>query len=332
MNELHNLLESESIKPYLNINKFEEIELPFEYNETDLDRIINDFTHLSHPRFQNIKSNLINKTTKLEEPQQQQPPIQIPFISPRKSYELTQFNCKITQIYENTPFEFIIDVGAGNSNLSRLHKLPTIAIEPNLKAQKVNKRLNGLMKHSVSSLEDNQVHYTKHFELNDEDTLRFIRSRQRSNSGKPKCLIIGLDTCGDLSGNIIDLVVKSPSFLDVIGCLFVPCCFHKVTKFISLKFMEHDVNFKVFGTSDLRALDNQEIIKRFEVEQDRSVHNACGIFIKWCFVYGFLSHVIETLVIQDRIELLKEHNHHPNIDIIFHFDKSSRNIAINCTT
>lgn len=347
---------------YQSIESYKQVSL--EYTSQDTSQIINDFIHLQHPSLTSIK--FINKTSSSPPSFPLRISPKFPQLSTRKTYEILQFSNYILSLNESTPFEFIVDVGAGKSYLGQ-------SLSSHFKIISIEKDVSKVKTFNRFIRQSPQIHQTTDLRFG-EDTIHFINSQKARNGELPRALIVGLDTCGDLPNMIMDGVVEGVKGLDVIGCCFVSCCFHKVSRFVSDELKGDGVRFDVLGYGqDLRFLSNDEIVLSFKKEFYKEVlelelddveltglknkdfenwessisrvgevygfeqldhlkfnqDEFIGNFIKWCFVKGVLSQVVETLVHHDRVRYLQNHGvGNVSIDALFDFNKSSRNILI----
>jgi len=251
-------LSSSLVKPFLEISSYKELEIPFEYTQNSNPQIIKDFIHQQHPKLCQFK--LINKqSTPISLPSSQT--INLPHISSRKSYEINQFISYINKLHTYYEFEFIIDVGAGKPYLgyalSSTFKI--LSIEKDISRVKTSRKLGFL-------LSNDSIHHTDSLNFGQE-TLRFINSQKSINGKVPKALIVGLDTCGDLPNMIMDGMLRGVQGVDVIGCCFVSCCYHKVSELRSHALKNVNVNFcGIASSQDLRFLKENEVVLAFKKE------------------------------------------------------------------
>lgn len=371
------LLSSPLVKPFLNIDSYKEIELPFDYKEEKESQIIKDLIHLEYLNFQQIKPLLIDKLSQsINLPKDQL--IHVPQgLSPRKTYEVEKFASYILSLHETVPFEFIIDIGAGKSYLGRAlcSKFPIVSIENDPIRTKTSKRIGSLL---LNGTKNDSIHYTTGIEFG-ADTLRFINSHKKVNNETPKAIVIGLDICGDTLPNMaMDALVNGIKGLEVIGTCFVGCCFHKIQDgFRSSTLRDHSPRFdKLMSSHDLRYLDHNDLILEFKREyfkekfQERTgmslnitilkntdyenwekfntrigeiygneqvrskieqvtKNEFISDFKKWCYVKGFISIVMESIIHEDRLMYLEENGCMDcSIEVLFNFTKSSRNVLI----
>jgi hypothetical protein len=236
----------------------------------------------------------------------------IPGLSKRKTHELSQLIPHILQLIKSHDVEFIIDVGSGKSYLSRyLSRVVTvICIEKNQMKVNTARRLD-----RISDIDICYINNLDQFNTVE----RFILSKKKNNQSVPNSLIVGLDICGDLLSQALKFMVNSQlSFLNIVGTVVVPCCFHKVTELLT-----SDVLLPPYRISDqdLRFLSDEEIQKKHEQESSVEFH-------AWTYEKGWLSRLYESLVLYDLLDFLKAHNYEAQLSPVFKFSISSRNMMI----
>lgn len=377
------IISSPLVQPYLSsqLSSKKQVTIPISYPTRPTEsQIIKDLIHLKHPIFQSIQ--LIDKKTS----PLQLPPAhfnKFPTLSPRKSYEIDQF-AKYIQFINTTktPFEFIIDVGAGKSYLGRslAPHFSIISVEHDLSKISTSRTLSRFDNNitGAAGLQVGAIHHVRDLNFGAK-TLNFINSRKKINGSIPRALIVGLDVCGDLPNLIMSKTVNGIEGLEIVGCCFVSCCYHKVGGFVSNKLRETtQMRFDELGYfQDLRFLKDDEVLLAFKKEYYKEVlieiigddgidlttlrntdftswesfitrigeingleqydqyfgrvnhEEFISHFITWCYVRGFLSQVIETLVHHDRVEFLENNGCSiVSTDILFDFNKSSRNVLL----
>ncbi|ONH65424.1 hypothetical protein BON22_4633 [Cyberlindnera fabianii] len=121
-------------------------------------------------------------------------------------------------------------------------------------------------------------------------------ARKKSNCGIARGFVIGLDVCGDLGTEIVEFIKTGHSPIDIIGCCFVACCFHKCTRLLTID--DYDA-YDVVSDQDIRALTEDEIMQKYQIEaQDEPIE-------QWRLEKGPLSSILESIVHQDRMDALQ---------------------------
>jgi hypothetical protein len=235
----------------------------------------------------------------------------IPGLSEKKTHELSQLIPHILQLVKSHDVEFIIDVGSGKSYLSRYlsRVVSVICIEKNQMRVNTARRLD--------VISDVDVCYINNLDqLNTVE--RFVLSKKKNNQSVPNSLLVGLDICGDLPSQTLRFMVNSQlSFLNIVGTVIVPCCFHKVTKLVTSGVLPpHRIS-----DQDLRFLSNEEIQQKYEQESSAEFH-------AWTYEMGWLSRVFESVVLYDLQDFLKAHKYEAQLSPVFKFSISSRNMMI----
>lgn len=242
-------------------------------------------------------------------------------LSPRKTHEISQMVGYITDLHNLYQFDFLIDVGSGGAHLSRALnmrlRVPIVCVEEDMRRVCIARRMDRMI--GVIDL-----FYVR--ELNSvygEEVQKFIGARKKSNCGIARGFVIGLDVCGDLGTEIVEFIKTGHSPIDIIGCCFVACCFHKCTRLLTID--DYDAYDVLSGLTkcsdqDIRALTEDEIMQKYQIEaQDESIE-------QWRLEKGPLSSILESIVHQDRMDALQGYN--VSKDIMFDYTISSRNVSI----
>lgn len=237
----------------------------------------------------------------------------IPGLSKRKTHELSQLLPRILKLVDDVDVEFVIDVGSGKSYLSRLLSsyCNVIAIERNQMRRKASTRLDQLTDAKVFYIND-----LAHLDT----TEQFVLSRKKNNGTIPRALLVGLDVCGDLPIDLISCVIANDlHFIELVGCFVIPCCMHKITK---LRTVDLEIP-SWLGSQDLRYLTEIEIKEKFEQDDSYSLG-----WRRWCYQYGWMTQLFESIVLNDLHRFMLSNGVDANVDTVFDFNISSRNVML----
>lgn len=229
----------------------------------------------------------------------------IPGLSRRKAHELSQLIPRITKLIDDRAVEFIIDIGSGKSYLSRVlsRKCEVICVEHDAMRIKSSKRLDALQGSSIAYISN----------LDQLSSLeRHVLSRKKHNDRIPNALIVGLDVCGDLPLSTARFLLDNEiQFLDIMGMLIIPCCFHKITRLLTM-----DIAPPTWLSSqDLRHLTKEELMEI--VDDDIN-------YLSYQKLWKSL--VFESMVLEDLSSFLDKYN--TAVEPIFDFQISSRNLML----